>query len=614
MPEPLSTPPALERPRKRRLWLTGGVVVAVAVVIAGVIGANRTAGSSYRTAAVERGDVDSTLDATGTIQSLNQADLSFPVAGSVRSVPVAVGQHVTVGQTLAQLDTTDLDAQVASAQATVAAAQARLVSDGQSQTAADGVAPAAFIQRLTPADPATTRQLVTEQQARLVADQHRADQDLAREQHDLTPETSLCQAFLASAGAGGTTGTTGTETHRTASPAAPTTSQSPTPKPSAGSSSSAGAPDASGCESALTKVLADQEAVSQDQHTLAADLPALDDAVDKLVAVASARSGDQPLQNSPQPAVAGQAPTPAAASDREHGAPAATPGGAGRSGASAGSPAAGAGRAGSSGRSASSGLAGSSGRPASSGRSASSGRPASAEQLAADQAAIDAAQAQLTVALQTHDQAELLSPISGTVGAVTIAPGQSVQGGSGTGQIIVIGPGSQEVTTTITDTDIDSLRVGDAATVTPSGGTTPLRGQVVSVGLLAASGSTSASGSVSYPVTIGLTNTGQQLFDGQSAAVSITLAHASDALTVPSSAVHTVGAGHAVTVLRSGSPTDVRVTVGTTGPIRTQVLSGLSPGDQVVLADLSRALPTTEAGNVRRAVGGGGGGGGRPGG
>ncbi|HEY2764958.1 MAG TPA: HlyD family efflux transporter periplasmic adaptor subunit [Pseudonocardiaceae bacterium] len=610
MPEPLDvpSPPGRGRSRRpgRRFWVTGGVVIAVPVVIAGVIGVNRTTGPTYRTAAVDRGDVESTLESTGTVQSLNEAELSFPVAGDVRGVPVVVGQHVTVGQTLAQLDTTALDAQVATAQSTVAAAQARLVTDGQNQSAAGGVAPAAFVQPLTPADPVTAaRQLVTERQTGLVADQHQADQDLAQAQHDLTTETGRCQAFLAAAGGSTSAAPTGSGTP-SSTPSATSTPQPPSPKTKPGSATPA-APAAGACQAALATVLTDQQTVSHDQQVLAADLPALDDAVDKLVAVATtmstARSTTQSADQSPspqdlhQPAV-GAAP---AGPGGSHAAPS-TPGGpapgkTARPGAASGSPAGG------------------------SGRTVSSARPVSAEQLAADQAAVDAAQAQLTTAQQAHDQAELVSPISGTVASVAISPGQSVTSGSATPQIIVIGPGSQEVSTTVSDTDVGSVRVGDPVTITPSGTTTPRNGQVVSIGLLATAGSTSTSGSVSYPITIGLIDPGrqlpeggrqlvegQQLIEGQSASVSIMLAHVSDTLTVPSSAVHTLGANHTVTVLRGGSPTNVRVTLGTTGPTRTQVLSGLAAGDQVVLADLSQPLPATDVGNVRRAVGGGRGG------
>jgi hypothetical protein len=82
------------------------------------------------------------------------------------------------------------------------------------------------------------------------------------------------------------------------------------------------------------------------------------------------------------------------------------------------------------------------------------------------------------------------------------------------------------------------------------------------------------------------------------------LAHASGTLTVPSSAVHHAGANNIVSVLRNGTPSDVLVTLGAAGPIRTQVLAGLNPGDQVILADLSQPLPTIDIQNIRRATGG----------
>ncbi|MGH3684489.1 MAG: HlyD family efflux transporter periplasmic adaptor subunit [Pseudonocardiaceae bacterium] len=587
MPEPAHARPRHSPLSWWRRWVIGGAV-AILIVVAGVAVTNRTGGPSYRTASVERADVDATLDALGTIQPINQANLSFPVTGNVSGVTAAVGQHVTVGQTLAQLDTTSLNAQVASAHSAVAAAQARLAADGSSQTATStaAVAPAAFTTQ-SPADPtAAARELVTTQQARLIADQHRADQDLATEQRDLKTETDLCQAWV-----------TATDSATATTPPSPSPGTTPKSRSTVLKAHAELAiprsPDASGCAAALQTVLADQVAVSHDQQAVAANILALDNAITTLLTSAQASNQSQPQQHTSTTgsttggasrstatptagALAARAPTSSAPAAR---APAeSTP--------ATRAPAGGANRATPS-------------RP-----------PASAEQLAADQAAIDAAQAQLVEAQQAHDQAELRSPIDGTVGSVTISLGQSVPGNLGTPQIVIIGPGAHQVITSISDTAVSAVRVGDAATVTPSGSSASLRGQVVSIGLLA-SGSANSSGSVSYPITIGLTGTEQQLFAGQSAAVSLMLAHVSGALTVPSSAVHHAGATTIVSVLRAGTVSPVTVTTGAVGPTRTEVLSGLNPGDQVILADLSQPLPTTTLQNARRLTTGGGG---RPGG
>jgi hypothetical protein len=64
-------------------------------------------------------------------------------------------------------------------------------------------------------------------------------------------------------------------------------------------------------------------------------------------------------------------------------------------------------------------------------------------------------------------------------------------------------------------------------------------------------------------------------------------------LTVPTSAVR----GGSVQVLVSGVPQTRTVTVGATDPLRTQILSGVNDGEQVVIATVSSTVPTTNAGN-----------------
>jgi RND family efflux transporter MFP subunit len=564
----------LRRPRSRqsqRRWAVAGAAVAVVAVLAVVVGTNGNGGSSYRTASVERVDVDATIDSLGTIQPVNQATLSFPVSGTVRSVPVTVGQHVTVGQTLAQLDTTALDAQVASARSAVAAAQAKLAADQSSQTiptVTAAVAPSAFSTQTTSGDNAhaagtgssnpasAARDMLTKQQTQLVNDQHGADKDLIQEKRDLATETNICQAFAnATNGSAPQVSANHSQRHGRLLPEVGTTAVPPDPNQ---------------CQAAITAVVADQAAVDHDQQAVTADLPALSAAIAKFLTTAQAAQPAPSPHPTATPSTARSTRTTAAPTGTENRTAAAR-------------------------------------RPPS---TAPAVRAASPQQLVSDQATIDAAQAQLTEAQQAHDQAELRSPIDGTVGMVTISAGETVPGNSASPQIVVVGAGAHQVTTSVSDTSVGSVRVGDAATVIPSGSSATLHGQVVTIGLLGDSASTGSPGSVSYPVTIGLTDTDQPLFAGQSASVSIMLAHASDTLTVPSSAVHHGNSGSTVTVLRNGTAKGVDVTLGVVGPTRTQVLAGLNSGDQVVIADLSRPLPTTDIQNLRRVTGGGG----RPGG
>ncbi|WP_250286025.1 HlyD family efflux transporter periplasmic adaptor subunit, partial [Frankia sp. CiP1_Cm_nod2] len=241
-------------------------------------------------------------------------------------------------------------------------------------------------------------------------------------------------------------------------------------------------------------------------------------------------------------------------------------------------------------------------RASGAGSAGGSRAPASAAQIAADQAAVDAANAVLLVAQQSLEQARMVSPISGLVAAVNIASGQSVGTGSSTATIVVLNPDAKQVTTTVSDSDLAAVKIGARARITPDGTSSPLTGTVVAVGLLpaastasggtASAGSSGSSSGVAYPVTIGLDDGGGKLFAGSGTAVAIVTASATDALAVPTSAVLRIGNRYVVSVLRDGRATSVPVRVGAVGPAFTQVTSGLSEGDKVVLADLNAPLPT----------------------
>ncbi|HKN99566.1 MAG TPA: HlyD family efflux transporter periplasmic adaptor subunit, partial [Pseudonocardiaceae bacterium] len=235
------------------------------------------------------------------------------------------------------------------------------------------------------------------------------------------------------------------------------------------------------------------------------------------------------------------------------------------------------------------------------GQAGGGGQPASADQIAADQAAVDSANAELAAAQQAVAAATMVSPITGTVANVTATAGQSAAAGSADAAVVVIGSGQDEVTTAVTDSQVGQVKPGDKATVTPDGSTTPIAGTVTAVGAL---GTTTSSGSASYPVTISLGDTSQRLFDGATASVSITLGTTQAAITVPTSAITTLGGFSVVKKVVDGKASVTRVTLGVRGPAVTQVTGGLRAGDQVVLANMNAPVPTANLPQVR--LGGGG--------
>jgi hypothetical protein len=282
--------------------------------------------------------------------------------------------------------------------------------------------------------------------------------------------------------------------------------------------------------------------------------------------------------------------------------------GSGGSGSGSGSGGSGSGTGGGTGDSGGSGGRGSFSGGGASG--ATTAGPATAAQLAADQASLDSANAELSVARQDLAAANLTTPISGTVALVNVTPGQQVTGSEGSGStadFVVEGAGGEEATTTVSVSDVGEIRVGQTATVTLDGSATAINGEVVAVGMLS---TTSSTGTASYPVTIGLATGTPTLFAGSDAQVAITLAKVSDAVSVPTSAVEGAGAATFVTVLKAGKLVRVRVVVGATGPVLTQVSSGLTVGEQVILADLSTPLPTNTNPFAARSLTTGGGGGG----
>ncbi len=71
----------------------------------------------YTTGRVEKGDVKTSISATGTINPVNYVDVSTNVAGKLEKVLVKENDHVTQGQVIAYIDTRQLQAQVDNAKA-----------------------------------------------------------------------------------------------------------------------------------------------------------------------------------------------------------------------------------------------------------------------------------------------------------------------------------------------------------------------------------------------------------------------------------------------------------------------------------------------------------------
>jgi macrolide-specific efflux system membrane fusion protein len=178
------------------------------------------------------------------------------------------------------------------------------------------------------------------------------------------------------------------------------------------------------------------------------------------------------------------------------------------------------------------------------------------------------------------------------------------------------------MTVAFSESDISKVMVGQAATVTLDALTGVELGAHVSA--ISTVGTTSNS-VVSYNATLTLDQNDSKVKPGMSASASVIVGQA-QGVTLPNSAVTGTGSVSTVNLLQNGSTVQRQVIVGVRGDTRTQIVSGLRAGDQVVVTTTLPPLGsgTSSAGSSSSgtlggagAAGGGrfpGGGGGSPGG
>ncbi len=207
------------------------------------------------------------------------------------------------------------------------------------------------------------------------------------------------------------------------------------------------------------------------------------------------------------------------------------------------------------------------------------------------------------------NQATLVAPFAGSIAAVDMSPGQVVPAGGGANapSITIVSNGSYVVQSSVSDTQIAQIKVGDQAVVTPDGSSAPVYGtlsQIIPISLATAA-------VASYPVTISITGDPAGLFVGAGAQVSIIVMKKSNVLEVPLSALHSNGSKTFVMQDVAGKEVPQPVVVGVIGQAVAQVTSGLKVGDQVILAKLNATVPTPAGSNAKKGFLAGGGGAGR---
>ncbi|SHJ90796.1 HlyD family secretion protein [Pseudonocardia thermophila] len=165
-------------------------------------------------------------------------------------------------------------------------------------------------------------------------------------------------------------------------------------------------------------------------------------------------------------------------------------------------------------------------------------------------------------------------------GAAAAATGVSANRPGGTQFIVLSDVDQFQVVVPFNESDAVQIQPGQRADVTFDAIpdlTAP--GSVLSVAPVA----TSIGGVISYYATITLNSDDPRLKSGLTATANVITGETEDVLTVPSSAVRNVDGRSVVTVLGPNGPADVPFQPGQVGLDRTEVVSGLQEGQQVLL-------------------------------
>jgi macrolide-specific efflux system membrane fusion protein len=172
--------------------------------------------------------------------------------------------------------------------------------------------------------------------------------------------------------------------------------------------------------------------------------------------------------------------------------------------------------------------------------------------------------------------ATLTAPADGTVEAINVTVGADAPSGSA----IVLDSGTFEAQIAVAETDLPSLKVGQAATVTITALSATAQGTVTAIAPVASSGG----GVVTYPVTVSLSNVPAEVRAGMSVSVSVTTARADNVLSVPVIALQGNPGSYYVEVMgANGSVTTANVGVGLVTSDLAQITSGLQSGERVVV-------------------------------
>jgi HlyD family secretion protein len=217
------------------------------------------------------------------------------------------------------------------------------------------------------------------------------------------------------------------------------------------------------------------------------------------------------------------------------------------------------------------------------------------------QGTIDSAEAQVNSAEVGVEEAEqtladtvLRAPVAGTVASIAAVVGQSSSSTSSastsstssasaasstSGLVTLVNLSGLEVDTMVAEADVTKVKVGQSAQVALSASNVTIDGTVTAID----TNDTVTNNVVEYGVHVTLDASAATIRIGQTASVTVTTGRRTNVLSVPSAAITSIGGRETVTLRADGTDRQVVVQTGLVGETGTQITSGVSEGDVVVL-------------------------------
>jgi len=202
----------MRKNKNRRTWI---IMLIIVVIIAGVVvmrnRRNHDNEPTIKTGKVDRGNITTTVSATGTLQPLTTVEVKSNVGGSVVYLGVDEGDRVSAGQVIARIDPSDSQTNLEQSQADLVGSRAKVAQARENltmqrqQTVAQIVSAEQAVEtaklRLAQAEKAAELQTTTSataiEQAQQALESARARLAQSEEQAEIQPrltESSIAQA------------------------------------------------------------------------------------------------------------------------------------------------------------------------------------------------------------------------------------------------------------------------------------------------------------------------------------------------------------------------------------------------------------------------------------